>query len=127
MRAFKIALLAVLAHLTILAGAEPAISLDITPRVQMGRIGQTSTVRVRITVPKDALNRAVCVEVDGPVYRSSCFEHVGLEAPSRVEWTVSSLDPGEYEAVARLERAKEGESGRDYKIGRSRFEIQGGF
>jgi hypothetical protein len=108
-------------------GAElPAIAVSVTPKVQMVGYGQSGRVRVKITVPKNALNRAVCVAVDGPTYRSSCFEHVGLGAPSVAEWVFSGLEPGWYEAVATLERAKEGESGRDYKIGRDQFQVAGG-
>lgn len=103
----------------------PAITLQVTPKVQMVSYGGTGTVRVRITLSKSAQNRAVCVVLDGPTYRSSCFEHIGLEAPSRVEWVVRGLDAGEYEAEARLERAKVGESGRDYVIGRDRFTVAG--
>ena len=79
------------------AAAEPApITLRVDPKVQMVGYGGQGVVRVRITIPKNALNRAVCVEVDGPVYRSSCFDHVGLGAPSAAEWVVSGLDAGEY-------------------------------
>ena len=108
-------------------GAElPAIALQVTPKVQMVSYGGTGTVRVQVIIPKNAQNRAVCVEVDGPVYRSSCFEHVGLEAASRVEWTFRGLDVGEYAAVATLERVEEGEGGRDYIIGRDQFVVSGG-
>jgi len=102
------------------AAEPPAISLRIDPKVQMVSYGGTGTVRVRITVPKNAQNRAVCVEVDGPTYRSSCFEHVGLGAPSQAEWLVKGLDAGEYVAAARLER-----SGGAVELARDSFVVSG--
>ena len=105
-------------------GAElPAITLQVTPKVQIVGVGGLGTIRVKITIPKNAQNRAVCVAVDGPMYRSSCFEHVGLEAASRVEWTIRGLDPGEYDATATLERVEEGSGSRKTSISRDSFTI----
>ena len=123
---YTLLLVAFLRGCTPLLAETPAITLQVTPKVQMVSIGGTGTIRVKVTIPKNAQNRAVCVAVDGPVYRSSCFEHVGLGAATRVEWTFRGLDVGEYLAEARLERAKVGESGRDYKIGRDQFVVSGG-
>jgi hypothetical protein len=121
------AFLLLLASLPAVSDTLPPITLRVTPKVQMAQMGRTSTIRVRITVPQNPLNRAVCVAVDGPTYRSSCFDHVGTGAAVQAEWAVSGLEPGGYVAEARLERAKEGESGRDYKFSRETFEISGGF
>lgn len=84
--------------------ADPPVAISVTPRIQLGREGKSSEVYVKLTVPENLQNRAVCVDVDGPVFRSSCWEITALGQPYRQEWWVRGLGPGRYAATATLER-----------------------
>lgn len=83
-----------------------ALSLDVTPRIQLSQ-GQASKgqVYVKVTLRPDPSNRVVCVQVDGPTYRSSCWTVNGEHAQVREEWWVKGLDAGQYEARATVDRS----------------------
>lgn len=100
------ALVAMLSLSTALLAKDPApIKVEVSPRVQLSPIRATTQVWVRVTVPKAAQNRRVCVEVDGGIYRSSCYPHIGTDAPYRLEWAVKGLVAGTYVVVATLYQA----------------------
>mgnify|MGYP001559592005 CR=1 FL=1 len=81
------------------------ISLEVTPRMQHAPVAGTGRIRILVTIPKNDQNRVGCVEVDGPVYRSSCFEIDGQRHAYRQEWVYVDLPSGAYRAVAVLRQA----------------------
>ena len=86
-------------------GAAPRpVRIEATPKVQFALHGKTTRVYLKLTVPKDTRNRAVCVEVDGGIYRSSCWEITALGQAYRQEWWVGELVAGAYEVRATLTR-----------------------
>lgn len=95
MRVFRIAVCSVLLNVMALA-APPPISLKVSPFI--GRAPQL--VRLTVTVEPNEANREVCVVVDGPVYRSSCYEHVGAGARRTTTIEFRDLPEGRYGAVA---------------------------
>lgn len=83
----------------------PAVRVEVSPKVQQSGRRNQGEVYVKLTVPRDARNRAVCVVIDGPTFRSSCRQLDGLRASYREEWPVKALDAGSYSVFANLERA----------------------
>lgn len=85
-------------------GDPPPISIDARPRVQIAPVGKATQIQLTIRVLKDAHNRVLCVEIDGGVYSSSCFPHVGLGAASQVIRTIHGVTAGGYVARATVIR-----------------------
>ncbi len=109
--------------------AMPTITIDVSPHVQLVTSYKTGSVAIHVTVPRDARNRVVCVVVDGPMFRASCWEQVGREAPFRQEFSYPGLPAGEYVVEGRLEwvEDREGEKGeRRVTLAHDRFVIRGG-
>jgi hypothetical protein len=104
--------LALVAFLMVPAGPTAAqdkpqpVRLEVTPRFQLAPLGKTASVSIRVTVPQSPQNRVVCVEVDGPVFRSSCWESSPTASQNK-EFRYSSLEAGSYVATARLFRVQE--------------------
>jgi len=97
---------------TILDADTPWATLDVTPRIST----EPATITLLVTIPRSPQNRLLCVGYDGPQFRSSCQEHVGLEAAYRVEQAFSGLPAGEYTAVAEVVRDEEEKGGRNQLI-----------
>lgn len=64
------------------------------------RVSLTEGVRVEATVPRDLQNRALLLEIDGPLYRSHAEDIDGDRAPVVYDLTVDPLPEGSY--VARV-------------------------
>lgn len=87
-------------------GTPDPITVSVMPRVQLSQgIEARASVWVRLAVRPDPQNRLVCVDVDGPTFRSSCWTVDGERAPYREEWLVKNLQAGEYTVVGEVERA----------------------
>lgn len=86
------------------ADEPPAIAVEVAPRFQLAHPRKGGEVYVKVTVPRDARNRLVCVSLDGTTFRSSCWEHAGDSGAYRQEWAVRGLEPGNYVAVGELRR-----------------------
>lgn len=86
-----------------LAGAPPApITLSASPTVGFAPF----STRVKVTITRAAVNRAACVEVDGPHYfQSDCWDHVGEGAPLTTWKMFYDMPEGEYAITATVERA----------------------
>lgn len=97
-------LLLLIVTLSLPLRAASPVAISVSPRVQMALYGKTTQVTVQVTVPKDAQNRVLCIEIDGGVYTSSCFPHVGTGASSQVIRPLRGLTAGEYVAVATVLR-----------------------
>lgn len=103
MRSFLLLALLLLTppHTSASKAATQPITLSVYPRMS----ASPATIRVRITLPvADAHNRALCLQVDGTEFRSSCWELRGLEAPRTVERWVKDLPAGCYVATGVLGR-----------------------
>ena len=83
----------------------PAVKVEVNPKVQLVHPRKGGEVYLKLTVERNALNRAVCVAVDGTTFRSSCFDHVGEAAPYRLEWWVKGLSAGQYVVGVAVQRA----------------------
>ena len=104
---------------TLLDADEPWAVLDVTPRIS----AEPATITLLVTIPRSPQNRLLCVGYDGPQFRSSCQEHVGLGAAQHVEQTFSGLPAGEYAAVVEVVR-DEGEKGGRTRVITTRFEVR---
>jgi len=87
------------------------IAIEVTPRIQHAPLTGTAHIRVLVTIPKNPENRLGCVEIDGPTYRSSCFDIDGAEHATQQEWVYKGLVGGRYIAVASLRQA----DGKEYR------------
>ena len=118
--AYTLALVYLLKGCTTILDAEaPWATLDVSPRIS----AEPATITLLVTIPRNPQNRLLCVGYDGPQFRLSCQEHVGLEAAYRVESTFSDLPAGEYAAMVEMVR-DEGEKGRRTRVITTRFEVR---
>lgn len=81
LRQLTLALAMIITTATIADGADP-YRLDVSPR--FGRAPQDIHVITRIE--PDPANRTACVEVDGPMYQSTCQEIDGSSPRTRELW-----------------------------------------
>lgn len=77
-----------------------------------------ATVRVRVHVEPNPDNRVLCLEYDGGIYRRSCQDHIGAEAPVTVWETMKHLPAGSYVFAAQIVR-KDG----SYQVATITFEV----
>ncbi len=104
----------------------PTIRVEVYPRFTLLVVGHgTASVRIKVTVPRNPQNRVVCVAVDGPVYRSSCWEHDGSER-YRQEFLYPELPAGDYVALGELQWVEQGSGERKTSVSRYEFRILGG-
>jgi hypothetical protein len=100
-------IMALLATLALLAGValgaqEPSIRVEASPKSQMSHFTTgVAPVTIRVYVPPSPQNRAVCVQVDGTVYRSSCWESHATDRLVK-EFRYPSLPSGTYVVVGTL-------------------------
>jgi len=88
---------ACLAAATATVGAEPALSLRVTPRVAAA----PATVSITVTVEPDEKNRVLVLEVDSDVYyRSSQVQLEGKNAARTHQLLFRGLPPGEHRVRA---------------------------
>lgn len=78
----------------------PALVINTYPRISSA----PATIRVRITLTQDPQNRALCLQVDGTEFRSSCWEIDAQRAPRTAERWVKDLPAGCYTATAAVGR-----------------------
>mgnify|MGYP001565496909 CR=1 FL=1 len=124
--AYTLVLIAFLKGCTPVLGAqEPSIKVEVTPKVQLSNTRGQGSVLIKVTTPRSPQNRVVCVILDGPMYRSSCWEN-GPESPLRKELRYTSLSAGEYVVVGVLEWVEEGSGKRQTTTARDNFRISGG-
>jgi hypothetical protein len=99
---FRVALVAFFLYLPIphVIAADNPLTLDVIPK----RAFAPSDMRITTRVTPDARNRALCLEVDGEMYRSSCWELDGDKAPVTTETWYRSIKAGWYEIRVSLER-----------------------
>lgn len=97
----RYALLTLALVIAVMAAPDPPVS--VTTNVHFATEPATFSVRVRI--PPNSANRAVCVTYDAPegVYRRSCWE-IDNESPLVTFYWVRDLTAGEYELWADLIR-----------------------
>lgn len=97
-------LLALLLAASVASTNPKPITISVYPRISSA----PATLRVRVTRSEDeqerALDRAVCVQVDGPEFRSSCREISPPAAPRTAESWVKDLPAGCYVATVTLVR-----------------------
>jgi hypothetical protein len=103
----------------------PSIRVEASPRFQLAQIGKPASVLIRVRVPQNPQNRAVCVLIDGPMYRSSCWESPQGGAAGK-EFRYSSLSAGEYELVGVVEWVDEANGERKTTVTRDRFTVSDG-
>lgn len=81
--------------------ADDPISIRVTPTFGFAPL----SIRIHTRVPKHEGNRLICVEVEGPMYRRSCQEHVGSAASTVTIIDFKTPFPyGKYVAFAELLR-----------------------
>jgi hypothetical protein len=84
-------------------GARPALDLHVSPAVSSA----PATVKIRITVPPDAGNRALEIMADSDVYfRSSHVPLEGEDAPGNIFLEYRNLPAGEYQVRGVLVNAQ---------------------
>lgn len=103
--------------------AKPTIRVEVSPRIQLLQFGKGGTVLIRVTTPRNPQNRAVCIVVDGPMLRSSCWDNGPTEALRR-EFRYAGLPAGEYVVAAVLEWVDEEKGERKTVVERDSFEIR---
>lgn len=104
--------------------AFPSLTIQAVPPVTVISVGQNqASVSIRVTVPRDARNRVVCVAVEGPIVRSSCWEH-DATGPYRTEFRYPGLAVGMYEVVGEVQWVDEANGKRKVTIARTAFEIR---
>jgi hypothetical protein len=96
-------LLMLLAVLAIAASPQP-LTIDVSPRI--GRAPQDIHIKTR--VQPDERNRALCLVVDGPQYRSSCWELPGKAAPITTDTWLKDFPGGHYAVAVVLSRLEDG-------------------
>ena len=106
--------------------ANPTIAVDASPKIQLATFGGSGSVWIRVTVPRDARNRVVCVVLDGPMSRVSCWEQSGSGAAYRKEFGYRSLPAGEYLVVGELQWLDEEKGERKTTYARDTFVIRSG-
>lgn len=85
---------------TPLLTAGTPVKIQVTPRI--GSAPQE--IRIWLTVEPNADNRVACVVVDGPKYRSSCWELRGASAPKTTWLQFRDLPEGHYVVAGSVER-----------------------
>lgn len=103
----------------------PSVRVEPSPRIQMAQMGATSSVLIRVRGPQNPQNRFLCVLIDGPVYRSSCWETPQDEALTK-EFRYSSLTAGEYALLGVLEWVEKATGERKTVVSRDSFTISDG-
>jgi hypothetical protein len=103
----------------------PTFRVEPSPRIQIAQLGKPSSVLIRVRGPENRQNRFLCVAVDGPVFRSSCWETLQGEALSK-EFRYSSLTAGEYDVIGELTWVEEATGERKKAVVRDRFVIRMG-
>jgi hypothetical protein len=103
----------------------PVVRVVASPKLQMLPLGRSGTVVIRVTIPQNPQNRVGCLVVDGPMFRSSCWESLPT-APQTQEFRYSGLPGGEYEVMGEVQWV-DGEKGeRKSTLARDRFVITDG-
>jgi len=93
--------------------ADQAITVSVYPTVAVAR----GATQLKIFVERNAENRSLFWEVDGPAYyRSSTAQLDGVEAPRSWFYFVRDLPEGTYEVRAVVRRANNTESGAQASI-----------
>lgn len=103
----------------------PEIRLQVSPRIQLLQFNKGGSVLIRTTIPRNPQNRVGCVTMDGPMYRSSCWENGPTEAPSK-EFRYSSLLGGSYEVIAEVQWVDVATGERKSVLKQDRFEVRTG-
>lgn len=96
----------ILAGMLVSLGLSSPSPLTISVSPHIGRSPQD--VRVTTKVAPDERNRSLCIEIDGPQYRSSCWELPGKDAPITTETWLKSFPGGAYEVRVTLGRIEDG-------------------
>lgn len=118
-------LLPLLLAVSTLSAEAPSIHVTAVPRLQFAGKYGTGSVSIRVTVPRNAQNRSVCVFVDGPLTRTSCWDQVGAEAPFRQEFAYQGLPAGRYTVSGVLEFEDGAKGGRKTVGFQDRFVVLG--
>lgn len=101
----------------------PTLRVDVSPRLQLLQLDKGASVLIRVTIPRNPQNRVGCVTVDGPMFRSSCWENGPQEAPTK-EFRYSGLPGGSYTVVGEVQWVEEATGERKSVVKRDRFEIR---
>ena len=105
---------------------EPTIRVEGTPKVQLVPIDGSGAIWIKVTTPRNAQNRAICVFLEGPISRASCWENVGREAGFRHEFGYRGLPAGEYLLMGELQWVDETNGERKVSYSRDRIVISSG-
>ena len=105
---------------------DPTIRVESSPKAQLVPTGRSGSVWIRVTIPRNAQNRAVCIILEGPLSRVSCYEHIGSEAPFRQEFGYRDLPAGEYLVVGELQWVDGAKGERKTVLARDSFRILSG-
>ena len=103
---------------------EPTIRVEGTPKVQLVPIDGSGAIWIKVTTPRNAQNRAICVFLEGPISRASCWENVGREAGFRHEFGYRGLPAGEYLLVGELQWVDEANGERKASYSRDQIVIK---
>ncbi len=104
---------------------EPEIKVTASPKVSMaGFTTGTTPITIRVRVPQSPQNRSVCVEVDGTVYRSSCWETHSTDKLVK-EFRYPSLSAGSYVVMGTLRWVDASDGKVKTTSSRDTFEIRG--
>jgi hypothetical protein len=99
-------------------GAEPTLDLHVSPAMSTA----PATVRIRITVPPDAGNRALAIMADSDVYsRSSQVALEGENSPRNIFLEYRNLPAGTYQVRGVLMNAQ----GKQVAVAQSNLTIVG--